>query len=431
VWNVLKKMASVQISFELSSYSPGETVHGVASIKANEQIVEPIAEPIAGGIAKQLSPEIVIVIDVSGSMIPVLPVVQAVCEFALARFVDKASCAVVSFADHAQVLQPMTALSADVALLYTDCLRGLTAGGQTNLGEALSTAYNLFSADARKSVLMVTDGVPTSGPVSIADMIVHQGLPLYTVAIGTQCDNALLAQLAHRSGGMFADAAQLDGVVSATGGLFGAIFGTVLSDVTLCMNADSLSMLPSNKTAFATTVNVGPVFTSEEVHIPFLVGPSSRYVTVQLYGAGKLLCTEDVAVPFNDEPPVVNHVVRSQLLRADVARLLHSEPLDTEMASVLMAKCVEDRSDVGLWLTKRLVAALESSSQKLPSLRQELVRARSTAYDNEHDWLVPACMRTFSQEAQEFAGGHPTSFDDIDAPGIPPLLCRQQTWAGN
>jgi hypothetical protein len=283
--------------------------------------------------------------------------------------------------------------------------------------------------------LVVTDGVPTVGDIALQGEVVRQGTPLYTVAIGTHCDNALLGHLAHQSGGMFADAAQLDGVVAATGGLFGAIFGTALSDVTLCINAQSLSMLPCKTTAFSTTVHIGPMFTGEEVHIPFAIGAPARYVAVQVYAAGKLLCTNDAPVPPESGPPHPNHGIKSQLLRADVARLLHTEPLDTDKAATLMTQCVEDRSDVGVWLTKRLAAALESV-ESLPSLRQELVRARSTAYDDGNDWLVPTCMRTFSQEAQEFAvGRQPPSppglrFDELEGPGAPPLLHRAETWAG-
>lgn len=415
-------MASIHIDFEFTSYTPGDVARGVARLKA--VAVMDAAPP----------PEIIVVIDVSGSMIPVLPVVKDVCEFALSRFANKASCALVSFADHAKVIKPMTWLDEDAHLEFTQCLNALTAGGQTNLGEALMVAHTLFSNTARKSVLVVTDGVPTVGDIALHDAGARPGTPLYTVAIGDHCNNGLLSHLAHQSGGMFADAAQLDGVAAATGGLFGAIFGTVLSDVTLCINAQSLSMLPCKTTAFATTVHVGPMFTSEEVHIPFVIGSPARFVTAQLYAAGKLLCTQDASVPLEQGLPQPTHHVQSQLLRADVARLLHTEPLDAAKAAVLMVQCVEDRSDVGVWLTKRLVAALESS-RSLPSLRQELVRARSTSYDDGNDWLVPACMRTFSQEAQEFVAGRQPSppdlhFDELEGPGVPPLLHRAETWAG-
>lgn len=413
-------MADVQIEYEYSSYDPGDTVRGVARIAAQGEL-------------PPLRQEIVIVIDVSGSMIPVIGLVKSVCEFALSRFVDRASCALVAFANEAKVVEPMAFLNSDLLRQYTYQLHALSAGGQTNLGAALDVAGGLLSESATKSILVITDGKPTVGPRTIADMRPRHGCPLYTVAIGSKCDDALLAQLAHQSGGMFSDAVQLDTVVSATGGLFGAIFGTVLSDVSLCLNASSLSTLPSRQTAFATTVSVGPMFTSEEVFIPFEIESSKlRHVTLQLYAAGKLICTHESSVPFEREVRVVNPWVRTQLLRSEVTRLLHAEPLDVEAAALLMARCTQDTSDVGAWLTKRLAVAMDSSSECLPLIRQELARARSTAYDDESDWLVPPCMRAFSQEARAFTpvGDRDSSmFDDIEGPGMPPMLRRAETWA--
>jgi hypothetical protein len=195
------------------------------------------------------------------------------------------------------------------------------------------------------------------------------------------------------------------------------------------------------------------MFTSEEVFIPFEIESSKlRHVTVQLYTAGALICTHESSVPFEHEVCVANPWVRTQLLRSEVARLLHAEPLDVEAAALLMARCTQDTSDVGAWLTKRLAVALDSSSACLPMIRQELVRARSTAYDDEYDCLVPPCMRAFSQEARAFSSGerpHPVSlgdlgsphrphnphsphsppFDDNEVPGRPPMLERAETWA--
>jgi hypothetical protein len=432
-------MATVQIEFEYSSYDPGDPVRGVVRVAASAQAAPPLRQEIA------------IVIDVSGSMFPVLGLVKAVCEFALSRFVGRASCALVTFSDVAEVIEPMTFLTPSVVEQYTRRLHTLTAGGQTNLAEGLGTACGLLSAPGQ-SVLVITDGRPTVGPTRAADISTPDGHPLYVVAIGTQCDDALLAQLAHRSGGMFADAVQLDTVVSATGGLFGAIFGTALTDVTLCFNADSLSTLPSRQTAFATTVSIGPMFTSEEVFVPFEIDSNQlRFVTAQLYAGRKLIVTHESAVPFEQGRPVPNSWVGTQLLRAEVARLLHAEPLDVEAASLLLERCAQDSSHVGAWLTKRLTVALEGSGDRLPILRQELTRARSTAYDDESDWLVPPCMRAFSHEAR--ASSHdafalhqntprsprssvrlPTfddldDLDDLDVPALPPMLQRAETQA--
>jgi hypothetical protein len=227
---------------------------------------------------------------------------------------------------------------------------------------------------------------------------------------------------------MYADARQLDDVVSATGGLFGAIFGTAWTDVSLCMNADNLSMLPCQKTAFATTVNVGSLFADEDVFVPFQVDSSQvRFFTTQLYVSGALVETQEAAIPIQAAAGAkANSRVKTQLLRGDVARFLHTQPVDAEVGAVLLAMCADDLSPVGRWMSKRLSEFVCGSIESLPSVQQELVRARSTAYHAADDWLVPSCMRAFSQEAQEYAVSGLSCLDD-DIPAAMPLLQREFT----
>jgi hypothetical protein len=398
-------MASLTIDLEYSSYDPSDLVNGVVTVKALQAL-------------RALKHEVAIVVDVSGSMTSVLPTIKVVCEFALSKFNSQnVSCALVSFADYAVVHYPMTRLTDAVVQQFMNAVNSVVMGGQTNLHDGITTAYGLFSQESCPSLVVITDGVPNIGPSLLADMNLRANFPVYTVAIGTQCDNALLGAMAHGTGGMYADAHDMDTVVSATGGLFGAIFGTALTDVSVCMNADSLSMMPSRQTAFATTVNVGPLFTSEEVCIPFVVDAKKlRFVSAQVYAAGVHLQTVEVDIPFMGEKQP-NAAVKTQLLRGEVARLLHDEPINMQLAHALRARCADDLSPVGVWMAKRLDDVILGSVDSLPSLQQELTRARSMAYADPGDWMVPACMRAFSQEAQDFA----TAEDDFLPPTFPNL----------
>jgi hypothetical protein len=404
-------MASARVEFEYSAYAPGEIVQGVVCVQADAR------EP--SGVRH----EVAIVLDVSGSMTPVLNTVRAVCEFALSRFANRhVACALVSFSDHATVHHGMTTVNDEVVSQFTKCLNDLVAGGQTNLCGGISTAYGLFSEQAFKSVIVLTDGVPNVGATEIESMELRQGLSVYTVAIGSECDHALLANIASATGGMYADAKELDDVVSATGGLFGAIFGTQLTDVALCLNADSLSMLPSKKTAFATTVSIGPLFTQEEVYVPFSIafGP----VSTQLFAQGERVHSQETAIPNSPDPAQPNAFVKTQLLRAEVARFMHAERVDEILGAQLLARCAGDQSPVGSWMRKRLGEFLLGGLDSLPTLQQELTRARSTAYNDVEDWLVPACMRAFSQEASGFIS--PLDCDD-EGPLPRPILRREST----
>ncbi len=410
-----EQMANLQVEFEYSSYDPGDVIKGVMHIRAPDRLVE-------------AAREIAIVVDVSGSMTPVLNTVRTVCEFALSRFTNRnVSCALVSFADKATVHEPMVPMTEDVASRFVSCINMLAAEGQTNLYDGITAAYGLFSPDAYKSLIVLTDGVPNVGVVSLEAMHLRESHSVYTVAIGDACNHALLAALANASGGMYADARKLDDVVSATGGLFGAIFGTAWTDVSLCMNADSLSMLPSKKTAFATTVSVGPLFVAEDVYIPFQVDSSQlRFVTAQLYASGGLIETHEAPLPIHSAAVgTANSQVKTQLLRGDIARFLHQDPIDEAWGAVLLAMCADDPNPAGRWMSRRLAEFLHGSMDNLPSVQQELVRARSTVYHAAEDWLVPSCMRAFSQEAQEFAvSGLSDNLDEL----MPiPLLRREFT----
>jgi Mg-chelatase subunit ChlD len=410
------KMTHVDVEFEYSAYDPGDAARGVLRIKAGD--------------SSETSPrEIAIVVDVSGSMTPVLHTVRTVCEFALSRFANRGvACALVSFADDAKVHHPMVPVDDDIVSRFTASINTFATEGQTNLYGGISAAYELFSPNASKSLIVITDGVPNVGALTREEMRLRQGFSVYTVAIGDSCDHALLAALANETGGMYADARALDDVVSATGGLFGAIFGTVLTDVSLCMNANSLSMLPCKKTAFATTVNVGSLFANEDVYIPFQVDSKQvRFFTAQVYAAGELVKTIEAQIPISSAAGAfADSQVKTQLLRGEISCFLHTDPIDAAWGSVLLAKCADDRSPVGLWMSKRLGAFMQGSIDSLPTLQQELVRARSTAYHDAGDLLVPSCMRAFSQEASEFASTMSLDLGD-DEPVPRPVLRREHT----
>jgi Ca-activated chloride channel family protein len=216
------------------------------------------ARPRATFAAKREEATVVLTIDVSGSMLAkdVKPTRLGAAQAAAIAFLDKLPkkfrVAVVSFGTRPAVVATPSAGRARAI----EALRTLRTGQGTALGEAVQRSVQVArvatGASARPgsrppaAVLLISDGAQTQGrvqPVAAAREARQQGVPIYTVSLGTADgilerpvpggyteriavppDPQTLEQVAEASGGRFfrvASAARLQSVYKDLGSRFG------------------------------------------------------------------------------------------------------------------------------------------------------------------------------------------------------------------
>jgi len=155
--------------------------------------------------------DIYLVIDVSGSMADQSKIIfakNAAIEFVNAFQLDNSSdyrIGLIAFEARVNTLAKLT----DDPSGLKDAISLLQARGDTAMGDAIRTADDLFSqesgSDARKTVLLLTDGVSNTGmnPITAAQNAKGSGLTIFTVAYGNDADFSTLNQIATMTGGKF------------------------------------------------------------------------------------------------------------------------------------------------------------------------------------------------------------------------------------
>jgi hypothetical protein len=132
--------------------------------------------------------------------------------------------AVVDFDSFAQLLQPLTEdrTAAKAAIDLVD------SSGGTDIGAGLRTALDELDADGdpdhARIVVLLTDGVGSYDP-ALTTRAIDSNTTVYTVGLGTGTDQALLEDIATRTGGKFylvADAADLPDTFDRIGDNHGA-----------------------------------------------------------------------------------------------------------------------------------------------------------------------------------------------------------------
>lgn len=173
--------------------------------------------------SESLPLDVVLVVDRSGSMEgPKIEAARAVgADFAAELDFRKAHAATVLFASQAELTQALT----DDA---TAVIRGVAqarAGGGTNIAEALALAGEELAGprgqpDARKAVVLLTDGKPDGGAdprsrsLAEAQALRQAGVAVFAIGLGADVDRALLRELAGESSRYFEapSAAELAGI---------------------------------------------------------------------------------------------------------------------------------------------------------------------------------------------------------------------------
>ncbi len=190
----------------LASDNFGATVDGQpAKVQGLQMVVD-----------SQLGLAVVLVVDVSGSMTG-QPLAAA--QSAAAEFVNELSpqdnVAVLSFSDEVTTVQQSTSDKAKA----TDSLQGLAAAGNTALFEATSraVAQAVESNSPRPVIILLSDGVDYGGKSTVSrdDSIAQAsaaGVPLYTIALGSDVDKAYLTELAQATGARFLETPSPEGL---------------------------------------------------------------------------------------------------------------------------------------------------------------------------------------------------------------------------
>ena len=89
-------------------------------------------------------------------------------------------------------------------------VNGLTAGGGTNINDALVDGFKTFSGTSTaKAVAFLSDGAPTSGETDTTDILRNvesanvEEIPIFSIAFGESTDEGLMGSLAFESNGLF------------------------------------------------------------------------------------------------------------------------------------------------------------------------------------------------------------------------------------
>lgn len=186
-----------------------------------------IATPVPDG---RQPTDLVFVIDTSGSMTDLLPLVKDSLRILVGNLNDDDTVAIVEYSDSARPLLPSTPVSdADRILSVIDELQ---TGGSTALAAGLTAGYRLAeqaNTQGRTSrVIILSDGIANVGATD-TDAILNQiedagdrGINLLTVGFGLfGFNDTLMEQLADRGDGF---AAYVDGIEEAE-----ELFGTRLT----------------------------------------------------------------------------------------------------------------------------------------------------------------------------------------------------------
>jgi tight adherence protein B len=157
------------------------------------------------------SVEVVLALDVSGSM-EGEPLAAAVA--AARRFMQTVKPGVdvglIAFSDRARVLQGLT----DDRDRLLHALQGVRAAGETALFDAVSEAVSMFSADAQRNLILLSDGGDTASRMSRGKAIssaVDAGVSVFSIGWRTpDTDIASLHSLSQRTDGRYASAGSAD-----------------------------------------------------------------------------------------------------------------------------------------------------------------------------------------------------------------------------
>ncbi|RJE89639.1 VWA domain-containing protein [Paenibacillus sp. 1011MAR3C5] len=186
--------------------------------------------------------DIVLVIDNSGSMTETDPNNDRykAAKSLIAEMDKDKRVAIVSFANSAQLIQPMVNVgaSSQKSAVYDviDAIEPTEEG--TNFYSALTEALRVIQADRGTMVIFMSDGFSDSNITEQMDQFRSKGIALHTIGlkIGYDQGTLLLRDMAESTGGTYYDVEQSDGLSTA----FRSIYLTIDNRSLLSINPNAL-----------------------------------------------------------------------------------------------------------------------------------------------------------------------------------------------
>ncbi|XP_062205059.1 E3 ubiquitin-protein ligase WAV3-like [Phragmites australis] len=261
----------------------------------------------AGGAAAPRAPlDLVTVLDVSGSMVGTkLALLKQAMVFVIDNLGPRDRLCVVSFSSGASRLMRLACMSDAGKALARRAVESLTAGGGTNIGEALRKAAKVLDERMHRnsvaSVVLLSDGQDTYtvarryGRNANYDALVppsfaytgagSRSAPVHTFGFGTDHDAAAMHTIAEATGGTFSfiedEAAIQDAFAQCIGGLLSVALQELRVDVTCVHQGVRVGAVKSGRfeshidaDGRAASVDVGELYADEErrflvlVHVP-------------------------------------------------------------------------------------------------------------------------------------------------------------------
>lgn len=191
----------------------GFTVHmDGARLNRDEAVLRVGLQTRAAAAAERRPANLTFVVDVSGSMAEAdrLGLVKSALRTLLDQLGPGDQVAIVSFSDDAEVLAPMTPLTARSEL--NAAVDQLVTEGGTNLEDGLATGYEEaakgFRTAATNRVIVLSDGLANQGSTrwqAILDKVADHAadrIALLTVGVGREYGDELMEQLADNGDGL-------------------------------------------------------------------------------------------------------------------------------------------------------------------------------------------------------------------------------------
>lgn len=200
--------AQVRVVLEVLD-AAGRPIAGLGADQFHASVQEKVAavQQVSAGVDSGLPIDVVLAIDTSGSMAG-QPLDQA--RTAARAFVDGLGpadrAAVLAFSDTVSLAQAFTS---DHAALHA-ALDSLRAEGNTVLYQATadSVARAVAGASPRRAIVLLSDGVDYGGRSGVSrDQALAEatskGVPVFTIGLGREIDEAYLSSLASSTGGRY------------------------------------------------------------------------------------------------------------------------------------------------------------------------------------------------------------------------------------
>lgn len=165
-----------------------------------------VVDDVAQAVDSSIPIDVVLALDVSGSMAGgSLDEAKISARSFLRTLAPEDMVAVIAFNDTVVVVQPFTNDKAEAAA----AIDGLTAGGETALYQATADSVRVASesGSGRQAVVLLSDGLDHGSVLSSQDALAAteaSGVPVFTIGLGADIDQAYLQAVADTSGGRFA-----------------------------------------------------------------------------------------------------------------------------------------------------------------------------------------------------------------------------------